>query len=82
MDNLELFKQALDEAVRHKFDRYVMCQLIQESYPEHVDEFNNSHLAKEDEGFITYVGDKHYFEFELLEDDTLILLGVSDIVYW
>ena len=78
MDNLELFKQALDEAVRHKFDRYVMCQLIQESYPEYVDEFNNSHIAEEDEEHVIYIGDKHYFDFNTTDNT----VEVSEIIYW
>lgn len=57
------------------------CQTIREQYSIYLGEFINAQVAEEDEDFITYVGDKHYFEFKL-DGDTMKLVNITDIVYF
>lgn len=55
--------------------------LIRRYAKEYLQEYKQAHLAEADEGFYTFMGDKHYFEFEL-KGLKLIFLGISDIVYF
>ena len=55
--------------------------VIKKYAPEYLQEFEKATLAEADEDFYTFVGDKHYFEFELIEND-LKLLDIPEIIYW
>lgn len=55
--------------------------LILENAKEHLEEFKNAKLAEVDDDFYTFAGDKHYFEFEL-EDNELILNTITEIIYF
>lgn len=61
--------------------KFIAKCIIRKQCKEYLQEFKQSQLAEQDEGFYTYVGDKHYFEFEL-RGWKLIFLGISDIVYF
>lgn len=47
---------------------------------EYLKEFKKAQLAEVDEGFYIYVGDKHYFEFQL-QKHKLVLIRIFDIIY-
>jgi hypothetical protein len=84
MDNIELFKQALVEGVNRRIDRGLNrargYEALEKDAPEHIDEFMKSQEGEQDSGFYIYIGDKHYFEFELVDDD-FVLLDISEIEY-
>ena len=85
MTDLELFKQALNEGVSNHFDEIVYreeaSEIIKEYAAEYAEEFSKATIAEVDEDFYTFVGDKHYFEFELV-DGKLQLNSITEIVYW
>lgn len=54
--------------------------LIKKYAKEYLEEFKKVKLAEADEGFYTFIGDKHYFEFEM-QKSKLKLLNIRDIEY-
>lgn len=84
MDNIELFKEALVEGINRKIDRELNMargyEALEKAAPEYLDEFMKSKEGEQDSGFYIYIGDKHYFEFELVDDD-FVLLDISEIEY-
>lgn len=88
MDNLELFKQALEEAVEAQFDSQVsigyieeLLDVVREFNEEYIEEFQSAHIAEVECNYVTMMGDKHYFEFEKI-DSQYKLIAINDIVYW
>jgi len=88
MTDLELFKQALSEGVSRHFDKLVLqgyreelIEVIREVASEYEEEFSNAVEGEIEGDFYTYVGDKHYFEFEKRGKE-LVLLNITDIVYF
>ena len=54
--------------------------LVRNHAKEHLKEFKNAKLAEQNKNFYTFVGDKHYFEFEL-RDNKLKLNKITEIIY-
>ena len=46
----------------------------------HFKEFTKAHLAEVDEHSYIYMGDKHYFEFELTKTG-MHLVEITDVIY-
>lgn len=61
--------------------KFLATFIIRKQAKEYLQEFKKSHIGEVDEGFYTFVGDKHYFEFELV-GWKLKLNSITDIVYW
>ena len=61
--------------------KFIASFLVRKYGKEYVKEFRSAHLGEKDEGFYTWVGDKHYFEFEVVKGK-IKLLNITDIVYW
>jgi hypothetical protein len=61
--------------------KFLCTFIIRKQAKEYLEEFKKAKLAEADEGFYTYVGDKHYFEFER-NKTRLKLNKITDIVYW
>lgn len=61
--------------------KFLATFIIRRQAKEYLEEFKKAKLAEADEGFYTYVGDKHYFEFEL-NGSRLRLNEITEIVYW
>lgn len=88
MTDLELFKQALDEAVSARFDRLAsigyreeLLDVVREVNEEYIEEFKTAEIGEVEADCVTMVGDKHYFEFEKI-DGKYKLVAINDIVYW
>ena len=88
MDNIELFKQALNEAVEAQFDRLAsigyreeLLDVVREVNEEYIEEFQSAHIAEVECDCVTMMSDKHYFEFEKI-DGKYKLIAINDIVYW
>ena len=61
--------------------KFLATFIIWKEAKEYLEEFKKAKLAEADEGFYTYVGSKHYFEFER-KGSRLKLNEITDIVYW
>ena len=55
--------------------------LIRKYAKEYLKEFKQADLGEADEGFYTFVSDRHYFNFELVRGK-LRLLSITEIVYF
>lgn len=84
MNNIELFKQALLEGVNNRIDselNYAKAfEVIEREAPEYIEEFKKAQEGEQDSGFYIYIGSKHYFEFELV-DDEFVLRDITEIEY-
>lgn len=61
--------------------KFIATMIIRKRAKEYLNEFKAAKIAEIDEGYYTFVGDKHYFEFER-KQLSLKLVKISDIIYW
>ena len=76
MDNIELFKQALLEGVSNRIDselNYAKAyEVIEKEASEYIEEFKKVQKGEQNSGFYIYIGSKHYFEFELVDNEFIL----------